>query len=73
MSNVQVCQFDDNLVEELKKFLSQNNKISNEWSSLNVLSQDASTVGSYDLTIFSSNNGRNILLEKLKEKDPIRS
>ena len=34
---------------------------------LNILSNDASTVGSYDLTIFSSNNGRNILLEKLKE------
>jgi NADH-quinone oxidoreductase subunit G len=55
------------IFEELKKFLSKNNKISNEWNSLNILSQDASTVGSYDLTIFSSNNGRNILLEKLKE------
>ena len=32
---------------------------------MNILSNDASTVGSYDLTCFSSNNGRNLLLEKL--------
>ncbi len=55
------------IFEELKKFLNKNNKITNEWNSLNILSQDASTVGLYDLNIFSSNNGRNILLEKLKE------
>jgi len=53
--------------EELKKFLIKNNKINNEWNALNVLSKNASTIGSYDLSIFSSNNGRNILLEKLKE------
>ena len=55
------------IFEELKKFLKKNNKITNEWNALNILSQDASTVGLYDLNIFSSNNGRNILLEKLKE------
>ena len=55
------------IFEEIKKFLNKNNKINNEWNSLNVLSNNASTVGSYDLTLFSSNNGRNILLEKLKE------
>ncbi len=55
------------IFEELKKFLNKNNKINNEWNSLNILSRDASTVGTYDLKIFSSNNGRNILLEKLKE------
>ena len=33
------------------------------------MSQDAATVGSYDLTIFSSNNGRNLLLEKLKTNE----
>jgi len=55
------------IFEELKNFLNKSNKIRNEWNSLNILSNDASTVGSYDLTIFSSNNGRNILLEKLKE------
>ncbi len=51
--------------EELKQFLIKNNKLNTEWNSLNVLSKDASTVGSYDLTFFSSNNGRNLLLEKL--------
>ena len=56
------------IFEELKKFLNKNNKIKNEWNSLNVLSKDASTVGSYDLTLFSSNNGKNLLLEKLNEK-----
>jgi len=55
------------IFEELSKFLKKNNKINNEWNSLNILSNDASTVGSYDLTVFSSNNGRNILFEKLKE------
>ena len=55
------------IFEELKNFLNINNKINNEWNSFNVLSNNASTVGSYDLGIFSSNNGRNILLEKLKE------
>ena len=53
------------IFEELKKFLIKNNKLKTEWNSLNVLSKDASTVGSYDLTLFSSNNGRNLLLEKL--------
>ena len=55
------------IFEELKKFLIKNNKINNDWNSLNILSKDASTVGSYDLTLFSSNNGRNILLEKFNE------
>ena len=55
------------IFEEMKKFLIKNNKINSEWNSLNVLSKDASTVGSYDLTLFSSNNGRNVLFEKLKE------
>ena len=56
------------IFEKLKNFLKKNNKINNEWNSLNVLSNDASTVGSYDLTIFSSNNGRNLLLEKLENQ-----
>ena len=55
------------IFEELKKFLSKHKKLDDEWNSLNVLSNDASTVGSYDLTLFSSNNGRNLLIEKLKE------
>ena len=57
------------IFEELKNFLEKNNKINQDWNSLNVLSKDAATVGSYDLTIFSSNNGRNLLLEKLNTND----
>ena len=53
--------------EELKKYLSNNDKIKNEWNSLNILSKNASTVGAYDLDIFSSNNGKNITLEKIQQ------
>ena len=55
------------IFEEIKKFLTKHNKINNEWNALNILSNNASTVGSYDLSIFSSNNGRNLLKEKLSE------
>ena len=53
------------IFEELKNFLIKKNKINEEWNSLNILSKNASTVGSYDLNFFSSNNGKNHLLEKL--------
>ncbi len=56
------------IFEELKKFLIKSNKINENWNAFNLLAKDASTVGSYDLTLFSTNNGRNILLEKLNEK-----
>ena len=46
--------------------MTSNDKINNEWDSLNVLSNHASTVGSYDLGIFSSEDGRNLTLEKVK-------
>ena len=49
----------------VKNFLIKKNKINEEWNSLNILSKNASTVGSYDLNFFSSNNGKNHLLEKL--------
>ena len=56
------------IFEEFKNFLNKNNKITRKWNSLNLLSTDASAVGLYDLNLFSSNNGRNILLEKINEK-----
>ncbi len=55
------------IFEEFKKYLITHNKINKEWNALNILSKDASTVGSYDLTLFSSDNGSNLLLEKLQE------
>ena len=55
------------IFEELKKYLSNNNKIKDEWNALNILSKNASTVGSYDLDILSSNNGSNIVLSKIQD------
>ena len=57
------------IFEELKKFLKKNNKINNEWNSLNIISNNASTVGSYDLDIINSNKGENTTLERIKKND----
>ena len=46
----------------IKKFLINNNKISNEWNSINSLPTDASTVGGFDLNII---NDRNNLFDEL--------
>ncbi len=47
----------------IKDFLKKNNKFTEDWSPINVLSCDAATVGNFDLGIL--NNGIN-LLEELK-------
>ncbi len=52
------------LFNKTKEFLLKNNKISDEWNSLNILSTDASTVGSIDLGII---NNENNLFSDLKE------
>jgi len=57
------------IFEEIKKYLKNNNKINKEWNSLNIISNNASTVGSYDLDILSSNNGKNLTLEKIKNNN----
>tara|TARA_Y100000992_G_scaffold299142_1_gene265454 strand:- start:703 stop:2175 length:1473 start_codon:yes stop_codon:yes gene_type:complete len=44
------------MFEGLKKFLKENNKINEEWNSLNILHSNASTVGSYDLNIICKTN-----------------
>ena len=53
-------------LELLKSFLSKNNKISNEWHSLNLISNDASTVGSIDLGIYNNKNNENEVLKNLQ-------
>ena len=57
------------ILEELKKYLTTNNKINNDWNALNILSNNASTVGSYDLNILSSKNGKNITLERINNNE----
>tara|TARA_B100001175_G_scaffold152527_1_gene129274 strand:+ start:1031 stop:3058 length:2028 start_codon:yes stop_codon:yes gene_type:complete len=57
------------IFEELKKYLLINNKINSEWNALNILSNNASTVGAYDLGLLSSTNGSNNTLEKIKKNE----
>jgi len=47
-----------------KEFLSKNDKITDDWNSLNILSVDAATVGSFDLDIIDPSNK---LLDDLNE------
>ncbi|MDA9697503.1 NADH-quinone oxidoreductase subunit NuoG [Candidatus Pelagibacter sp.] len=52
------------LFNKTKEFLLKNNKISDEWNSLNILSTDAATVGNIDLGII---NNENNLIRDIKE------
>ena len=53
-------------LELLKSFLLKNNKISNKWNALNLISNDASTVGSIDLGIYNNKNNENEVLKNLQ-------
>ena len=52
--------------ESIKLFLTNNNKISKEWNSLNLILNNASNVGSLDLEIYLNKNGDNEVLSKLQ-------
>ena len=52
------------LFYSLKEFLSKNNKFTKDWSPLNILFTDASTVGSMDLDLVDQNNN---ILDDLKQ------
>jgi NADH-quinone oxidoreductase subunit G len=52
------------LFYSLKNFLVQNNKFTDEWNPLNILSTDAATVGNFDLDII---NHKENLIKDLKE------
>ncbi len=56
------------IFESIKYFLKKNGKINNEWNSLNIISENASTVGSFDLGIFQNNNVSNQVLSNLKNQ-----
>ena len=60
------CKSGQYIFESIKSFLNQNKKITPEWNSLNVISEDASTVGSLDLGIFNAINGSNETLHNLE-------
>ncbi len=52
------------IFHSFKKFLSDNNKFSENWSPLNILSVDAATVGNYDLDLINKNAD---LIEELSQ------
>ncbi len=52
------------LFNSFKKFLSKNNKLTDNWNPINILSVDAATVGNLDLDIVNENNN---LLDDLNE------
>ncbi len=53
------------IFEGLKKFLKLNNLIKDDWNALNILVQNASTVGLIDLEIISNKKGDYTFFEKL--------
>ena len=57
------------IFEELKKYLILNNKINHVWNSLNILSNNASTVGSYDLDILNLDKTKNSLVDQIKNNN----
>jgi NADH-quinone oxidoreductase subunit G len=54
------------IFESVKSFLEKNNKISEEWNSLNIISENASTVGSFDLGLYKTKDGSNEVLKDLE-------
>jgi len=57
------------IFEELKRFLIENNLINKDWNALNILIQNASTVGLLDLNILSDQKGDDFsFFEKLQNK-----
>ena len=55
------------IFEEIKEFLKKNNFLNENWNALNILSQNASTVGSIDLKLYSKSNENNfIFFDKLE-------
>ncbi|MDC1245556.1 NADH-quinone oxidoreductase subunit NuoG [Pelagibacteraceae bacterium] len=54
------------IFESIKSFLKKNGKISEEWNSLNVISENASTVGSFDLGLYKTEDGSNEVLKDLE-------
>ena len=56
------------IFEKIKTYLFNNKKISSDWNSLNVISENASTVGSLDLGIYHNIEGSNQVLRNLEDR-----
>ena len=54
------------IFESIKFYLNKNNKILENWNSLNIISESASITGSFDLGIYKTSNGLNEVLIDLK-------
>ena len=54
------------IFESIKSFLDKNNKISEEWNSLNIINENAAAVGSYDLGIYNLPKAKADIFENLK-------
>ncbi len=57
------------IFQQLKDYLKKNNKINNDWNAFNVISNNASTVGSYDLNILNSKGKTNQILKGLENNN----
>jgi len=55
------------IFESIKSFLDKNNKTSNEWNPLNIISEDAATVGGFDLGLYKTEDGSNEVLKDLED------
>jgi NADH-quinone oxidoreductase subunit G len=59
-------KFSKYVFESVKFFLKNNKKMSDEWNSLNIISENASTVGSFDLGLYKTEDGSNEILTDLE-------
>jgi len=58
------------ILEKTKNFLIENNFINDTWNALNILTQNASTVGAIDLGFYNIDKNNNfIFFDKLKNKE----
>ena len=54
------------IFESFKTYLIKNNKISEDWNALNIISENAATVGGFDLGIYKTTDGSNEILKDLE-------
>ena len=62
-------KFGKYIFESIKRFLIKNDEINNEWNALNIISEHASSVGSFDLGIYNLNERENSVLSNLKNNN----